>query len=782
MTERAPPLGISPVDSGRMDEVQRLAAAGSASVPGLVELLVEPSWVVRRAVVAALARAGNAAVGPLSAVLRSRRDHEGRLAAAVDALVASSGEVETAMFALGAEDVDAAVLCDVAQVLGRRKSRGAVELLARWSRHADDNLAVAAIEALGRIGGATAVDALLEAVQSGNFFRVFPAISVLGQCGEQRAVAPLAALLTQAPYAAEAAAALGRTGQRAAVAPLAGQLAHADEAVIVAAARALVELRRRQAERLGDSAAVVTALREAAPASATQRLEAATAGADASDRVPLALLRAWLRDLGAVDALVAMLDGEGSVVDEAIHALRSIGADAEPRLVRAVAGGSSEQRARLLPLLGTRRAAVGDLVHCLSDRDPTVRALACDALARAGDPSAVGPLFALVGDPDARVVQAAVGAVQSLGSEDVKAHALAAARSEDARTRRAALRILAYFGYPEAIEPMLAAIGDADERIRDAAATGLALVDDARGIAALLEAARHPAAATRASACRALGNAVGGEQVFSALRAALADGDAWVRYYACQALGKLHVAGVTDDIAALLDDPAGQVRVAAVEAIAKLGGRAALPALERAARSADSDLRSAAILGLGTLRRPETLPVLMVAAEADDVATRLVALAAIAESPLPEALSALMRAGADPEDPVRSAAFGFVAARPGVVPTRWLIEQLVRGERDSALAALAQPVDGRIEGVLVALESADARLATDLVQALVRMRRAHGNAAIEAALHLGNVHARRAAAAALGTLGTAEARAALSLAAAADSDDEVRRIAAAGAG
>jgi HEAT repeat protein len=759
-----------------MEEIQRLASGGVASVPALVMLLVEPSWVVRRAVVAALARAGNAAIGPLCEVLRTQREHEGRLAAAVDALVASGGDVEAAVLALGARDVVPAVLCDVAQILGRRKSRVGVQLLADWSRHEDDNVAVAAIEALGRLGGTVAVDSLLAAVQSGNFFRVFPAISVLGQCGELRAVAPLAALLVAPQYAAEAVAALGRTGQLAAVAPLAAQLVHTDDSVLQATARALLDLRRRQAERLGDSTAVLAALREAAPAGAVARLVAATAAADPGDRVALAVVRAWLRDLGAIEALVGMLEGEGSVTDEALHAMRGLGVEAEPYILRAVAHGTSEQRSRLLPLLGTQRASVAELVLCLSDGDASVRALACDALARASDASAVGPLFGLVGDTDARVVQAAVGAVQSLGSDAVKAHALSAARSDDPRTRRASLRILAYFGYPEAIEPLLLAIADADERIRDAAASGLALVEDPRGVAALLAATRHASSATRASACRALGSAAGDEQVISALRGALADEDAWVRYYACQALGKLHAAAAADDIAALLDDAAGQVRVAAVEAMARLGGRRALDALQRAAHSTDADLRAAALLGLGALRRPEALPALLAAAAAEDAATRLVALSAISESALPEALAALMRAGSDPEEQVRTAALGFVAARPGVAPTRWLVDQLVRGEREAAVTALSQPVDGRIEGLLVALEGADAGLAADLVQALLRMRRAHGNAAIEAALHLGNVHARRAAASALAGLGTPEARAALSLAATADADPEVRRI------
>ena len=55
-----------------------------------------------------------------------------------------------------------------------------------------ENRSRADIEALGRIGGRTAVEALIGAVKSHRFFRVFPAIDVLGRTSDPRAVAPLA--------------------------------------------------------------------------------------------------------------------------------------------------------------------------------------------------------------------------------------------------------------------------------------------------------------------------------------------------------------------------------------------------------------------------------------------------------------------------------------------------------------------------------------------------------------------------------------------------------------
>ena len=77
---------------------------------------------------------------------------------------------------------------------------------------------------------------------------------------------------------------------------------------------------------------------------------------------------------------------------------------------------------------------------------------------------------------------------------------------------------------------------------------------------------------------------------------------------------------------------------------------------------------------------------------------------------------------------------------------------------------------------MLALESANETLAECLIRALLSMRRPAGDAAVEAALRLESVYARRAAARGLVALGTVTARAALDEASTADADSDVRRI------
>ena len=776
-----PKLVLSPDDRARVDRVEALARSGAAAVTPLLELLVDKSWAVRRAVVDALASIGDPAVEGLADVLVHQRDHEGRLAAAVDALVASRGSVEPRLLALVQDDAVPALACDVVQVLGRRRVRTAVPLLATLATHVDDNVAVGSIEALGRIGGVETVDALIAAVEARHFFRTFPAIDALGRTGDGRAVMPLQALLADPLYAPEAIRALGRTGHESAVAPLAALLLHPMSALVRTAVIALAELRERYEARFGDNEAIRQALpASVAPEAASARIAESLPGLAPSELVAVARVLGWLGDDVAIAHLVAMIMDEPPVGTAAADALRRLGTHATPQLLDAIREGDSALRLRLLPIVGYAAGSIDDLLRCLDDADADVRVRACEALARLGNPAAVSALFRLIGDRDARVSQAAAAAIQSLGSLETKQLALAQARSTDTRTRRAALRIISYFGYPEGLDVLIGALVDEDEKIREAAIYGIPLVDDPRGTEALLAAASHDVARTRAAVMRALGQTSATPVVVATLVARLTDAEPWTRYYACQSLGRLRVEEASPAIVALMADPSGQVRVAAVEALAHLKAEGAATALADAAKSADPDMRRAALLGLGIARRASSIPLLREAAVAQDPATRLVAIGALSEFEGPDVVPTLAHAASDPEDSVRSAAIGYLSTRPGSDATGALVAQLENpAVRDRVLEALAVAADERVDGVLAALESADGERSQLLVSALVRMRRPSSQAAIAAALGLDNVDARRAAAAALAATGTVEAREVLLRAGAADPDIEVRRICAA---
>jgi HEAT repeat protein len=764
----------------RLAHVESLRDGGAKALPALLAELVEPSWAVRRAVVALLAEEDLETASLLCAALRTARDNESKLAGIVDALSASIRDVDDQLIALTAQPLTA-VVCDAVQVLGRRESARAVPVLAALTAHADDNVALAAVEALGRIGGKAAVDSLLKLVEGGNFFRTFPAIDVLGRSRDVRVLDALVRLAQDALYAPEAVRALGRLGDPAAAPHLVRLLERAGESLVRTIAVALAAIHEQSRRRFGTGAALERGLLGAPNLSALRaKLVASVARADPTEQIALGQVLVWIGEESTVPALLALLDGPGAVAQVAAASLRKLASIAEPQLIEALREGSAAHRRLVIPILSGRDSAQEELVRCLDDDDPAVRASACDALAQVSDPTVSRALFRLLGDADGRVAQAALGALQSLGSDEVKRLSLAASGSGDERVRSAALRIISYFSYPEGLEILMGAASAAEERVRDAAVNGLATYDDPRATEMLVQAVQHASIRTRTSAVRALGHTTGGAAVAHELRTALEDQNPWVRYYACQSLGKLADAGATELVAARLADESGQVRVAAVEALAHLPGTHAFEVLLETAGSDDPDLHRAALVALGSSKRREALPCLLAAVTELQPATRLVALSALAELGLLEAVPAIARATNDRDEGVRVAAAGFLAARSDASTTRELIDLLKRTPaRESLVHALARPAAGRVEAIASALAAADDAVAGALVGSLARMNVPEATGAIRAGLEAHNDAVRRASASALVAMQDPASASALERAALVDPDAEVRRICAA---
>jgi HEAT repeat protein len=771
-------LALTPAEQERLEQVQRLGRSGPAGVGGLLEFLNDPSWAVRRAVVAALAELGAASVGPLCALLRTQRDDEARISAAVDALVQTEAEVLEELAAL-ARDAEPAVAADAAQILGRRRQPRAISILTGLVTHRDDNVAVAAIEALGRIGGPSAVETLVDAVRSGNFFRVFPAIDVLGRSGDPRAIGPLAELLRQPMYLLEAARALGKTAQAAAVVPLATLLSHPSEGALRVATLALAELHTRHRERYGSDEAPAAVLRKTgAGAAAVPRLVRSLANAAPEEREATAVILGVIGGNDAAAALSGLLEpADAPAALAAAAALERLGKDSDLHIGEALRDGNSLRRRVLLPIINRARVAA-EVAACLTDEDAQVRTLACEALARTAAAEQVPALFPLLADPSARVVQAAIAAIQSLGSAETQQLALRAARAEDPAVRRNALRIVGYFGYPEALPILVEAANDGEPRLVELALAGLAYLEEPRALEVLLAAAESPLERTRRASLRALGLVPRKDpRVAARLLAAFTDPDAWVRYYACQTAGKLALSDGTLAIVKLLEDAAGQVRVAAVEALSHLQNELALQALYRLAEGLEPDLRRAALIGLGIAKRPEGTSHLLAATQSPDPATRLVAISALAESGAPQRVAAFAQAARDSDENVRAAALGFLSAEADPEATHILLDLLPGApDADRISALLARAGEGRVRGLSSRLSSADEEAANLCCSLLARLHSPEATVALLVALSQGELIARKAAAVALASLRTPEALAAVRHAAGHDPDARVRQI------
>lgn len=770
-----PPKLFSANDERLVALATELGASGAAGVPPLLALFQERSWAVRRAAVAALSGLDAPGLSVLVDALATQRSHEPTVAGMVDALSIASPSVEPLLLKL-LNVADPAVLCDAIQVAGRRRQRAVVPELIRLTTHEDDNVALAAVEALGRVGGGQAVECLLALAEGDNFFRVFPAIDALGASRDQRGVAALQRLLHKPLYATEAARALGKIGSVTAVEPLVRALDSAPDALVRVIASSLVAIEEATEQRLAPASVVSRTVREHASAKVRVKVTRALDPADGAEAIALGRLLIWLAEDESVGDFIPLLGTNPEMTKLAIQGLAGLGALSEPEVLAALEAGSSELRAQLLPALSGVTAADGAISACLDDPQPSVRALACHTLARSGATSAVPRLFELLEDQDLGVVHAAVGAIQSLGSAETESLAREAASSESPAKRRAALRIVTYFGYPGTLELAQQALGSADERLREIALAGLPALEDPGARELLLRTSQHDSPRTRAAAIRALGHVGSAPGVEEALVHALADADAWVRYYACQSLGRLRAPAAVPLLVERLEDTAEQVKLAAVEALATIPGAVAASALRDAARSDNHEVERAAIVGIGARKDPALRDELLRSLQSSDAGVRLVTLASLAAFPSAEAELERV-ASSDPDGAVKSSALELLASLSNAASTSALVRLAATGPQSKeALAALAQNIDARIPTLLSLLATAEENLARNLVAVLARADSRAARSAVDIAFESSNVAARRAAARALGQILDPAARISLARAASLDPDLEVRRI------
>lgn len=772
----SPTVAPSAAESERIVRANRAAALGVDGVAALVSQLDDPSWVVRRAVIQLVVKAGESAVSALIDALRTQRDSENRVAAVVEALASTHAAVDMRVIELQ-HDANPAVVADAAEILGRRRSRVANPMLRELVEGEHDVIAVAAIEALGRIGGRAAVDTLVAAVKSGRFFRTFPAIDVLGRTGDPRALAPLTELLEDDRFMSEAARALGHTGDPGAVGPLLELVKRPGDAIVRVAALALVELRDTYSSLYGNAEAIDLLVRDRAAPATARRIVAAMRTSGPTEQAVL------IRILGAVGSdeafpvLSAALDGPEAVARPAAEALKRLGAAGMLSLSNALRHGDSARRLLILGVMQPRAVAIDDVIVTLDDPDGAVRAKACDLLGRIGQPSAVPAVFQLLCDPNPRVSHAALGAIQALGGELTESLAVSAASSVDSRLARQAFRLIGYFGFARGIEALLRGLSHDDSQLRELAVQSLGYIDDEPAKHAVMRVSRDADPRMRAAAMRALGHR---PATFGATRLleALEDEDAWVRYYACQSLGRLQHEESAPAIARRLADPAGQVRVSAIEAMSRLQSAAATSYLLLGARSPDDDVRRACLTGMAISKRPEALPFIIEATSAPDAATRLVATSAIAAFDTPEVPRRLAElAVGDADDAVRFAALAALGERPGRDATTALIGLLDHPDMQArARELLSMSIHGRVEGILHALRDADDDAAARLTSALARMRAAEGYSALVAALSLANPSARKAAAITAAAIGSRALTSALRGRENTDPDPEVRRV------
>lgn len=568
----------------------------------LLAALGDESWRVRRAAVAGLAR--RAAPDAIMALLASVRENHHNLAVLNSALqVLAMSDVDTlSPLVEFLQDEDADLRIQAALALGEQRDARAVPALVGALEDEDVNVRYHAVEALGKLRAAEAADALAGVAETRDFFLAFPALDALRQLGDARVVPRVLPLLEDELLREAAAELLGELGDEEAVAPLA-ELLNVPNAPTLSAARALAALHDRYAELYGEGSYIADLSRAAINPAGAQNLLEALKEHGAGELRPLALVVGWLEGAAVERALTRLL-GQTDARGEVLEALVRHGSGVTDLLIEQLGSEDLEIRKAAtvaLGRIGDARAAPA-LVEVIEEEDAEMVIAASDALAKIGDPRAFESLLARVGDPVAAVRQSVVGALNSLGLPEMPARVLPLLSDADPNVRESAVKIAGYFGYPECADLLLERCRDKDERVRRAAVEHLPYLEDERATPALISALRHETPKVRAAAATAMAQAEGRE-VSAHLMEALADEDSWVRYFAARSLGRQGASESAEVLAALAqNDRSNHVRIAAVEALGRIGGETAVRVVSPLVNSDEPDLARAAAGALGMMK------------------------------------------------------------------------------------------------------------------------------------------------------------------------------------
>jgi HEAT repeat protein len=613
---------------------------GRESVGELICLLGHSSLRVRRAAVAALAIRDPAETLP--GVLSALADDENAAArsAAADVLLRyGSGIIGALTRALNPEQHRDRTI-QLLVVLGRMPGRATVEAVLPLAAHADPSVAAAAISCLGAIKDPSAVPTLMTVLDSGERWQSFYAIDALGEIGHAAAVNRLVPLVQDTYYRKAVLRALGKIGEESAVRPLVEALVtgrHGPDRAALSALNEMVEGARTGGGRDGLEARIRMEIssqdKEALSDGLTRLLR------DGGEETRRHAVRAlgWVGNPGSVVPLLEAL-AEPFLAGTATAALSELGNSLAAEILKALQAVAlpPDGLRRVLEILGTVDAPDTDriIIQALGHEDDDVRQAAAGALANRarqehlnilvdtlGDASTLVSVEAVRGllriasastadrdqvagriegrtassSPETR--SAALQVVARLGSEGAEEILDLALHDPHAGVRRTAVSLLGESRDPEKLWRLTVALADEDARVREEAVLAVGRLKDQRARGVLLAALHDRSLWVRCRAARALAEHPAVE-VQAALEEAAVREETPVRVSAIEGLGQLWP-GTRDILCRLSRDPDPEVRRAALRVVGSGGDGVPLDLLASGLEDGNWAVRSAAAEGLG---------------------------------------------------------------------------------------------------------------------------------------------------------------------------------------
>ncbi len=485
-------------------------------VSRFVEQLNSPDLAARRRAIKGLRRTGGAeAAGALVLVLTDDNPDIRRLAA--EALT-GFGRTAVKPVLSYLRDWDGSLDPEVIRLVGRLRSRAALDILERRMADRDPEVRTAVAGALGAIGSPDVLDPLLDLLRDLTIRVRLAAADALGSLGADGAVDALLDEMNDEDPAARmaAATALGRIGSHnasealtrysgtdpnpevrrvaesalrqisnQAIGPLIRHLADGEPARRIEAMAALLDqgktaiLPVKDLMRHSDSSvrsAAAEILGVIGDPSAIDALELGVKDDNPQVRITAAGALGRIKDPRSADLLAPLLDhGDPRFAAAAANALEALTDLAIDPVIVQLNSRQEQTRIRAIDVLGRLRhkGVCPRLIAGLTENTPWIRIVSAQALGEIGENQAVPPLIKTLGDHNALVRAMAAEALGKISDYRATMPVLERLKDSSSLVQTNALRALGQIGNPVALPYLAAALDDEEPEIRIAAIEGL---------------------------------------------------------------------------------------------------------------------------------------------------------------------------------------------------------------------------------------------------------------------------------------------------------------------
>lgn len=632
--------------SANADIRQKAAQSVAASftdedLPLMVEMLGDRDWRVRKTIVEGFLRQPTEAVIRRLVAALHDAENAGKRNSSTEALIRLGDTViPFVLYELGREhDLD--VRLALVNLLGDlRNDEGYSTLVALLGREHDVNLVSSIVASLGKYRRATAIPALLLALQRDDLWLKFHVIEALGEIGDRTALPAILPLYHEKSLRKPILESIGKIADVGTVSFLLKLIAQ-EEKLNLTALRSLIRIAETEKPRLVEQAErrlIQRKFRETFPRDKIVPLVEHLYSTPKRDvKNFLIKILGWSGDERALGVLLEAIEDPESA-EVAAQALIDFGPAALQAILDCLRKSEEDDVTSLLLRVVSAGAApesVPTVISFLDHENPAIRRLAIEILGEMLEPSSVDYLLAKLDDPDPACQQAAVHSVCSLAaafpehnmellarlrrlmvspSTPVKLNSLSiyvsvqgegypedlllASKDSDPIIRQRAVTLMGRFGEERFVDQLVLSLADESTAVRVAAINSIVATRPAKGLAPLISALDDDDIWIRTAAAQALGEYRDERGVDPLVRHLRSDSTP-VKIAAIEAIGKSQLERVGPVLLECLDDPDSEVRRAAVLALARVRGETIYARLEQCLHGEDWRLRAAAAVALG---------------------------------------------------------------------------------------------------------------------------------------------------------------------------------------